>query len=105
MLVLGIGLGHLSHAPGWPCPLWLMTGLPCPTCGMTTAVRNALTGHLRASLAANPFGLVAVGVALALLARPRWRYVEGPVSLLVVGLAVVSLAGSWAFELHRFAWI
>ncbi|MBN1512054.1 MAG: DUF2752 domain-containing protein [Phycisphaerae bacterium] len=51
---------------GFPtCGLILTTGLPCPTCGMTTAFAHAVRGHLLAAFAAQPFGAV---LALATMA-------------------------------------
>jgi hypothetical protein len=97
MVGLGIVLPHLPHDPGVPCPLRTLTGIPCPLCGMSTAVKAGLAGHVRASLAANPFGLVAVLVALLLIARPGVRSVRMPLAV-VVGCATAS----WVWELHRF---
>jgi hypothetical protein len=97
MLGLGVGLPLLPHDPGLPCPLRTMTGVPCPLCGMTTAVNAALAGHVHASVVANPFGLVAVVLAVVLLLRPRVRALDVPVSIL---LAVA--AASWSWELRRF---
>jgi hypothetical protein len=97
MVGLGLVLPHLPHNPGLPCPLRTVTGVPCPLCGMSTAVKAGLAGHLRTSIAANPFGVVALVVAVALLAVPRVRTVRVPVALLVACAAT-----SWVWELRRF---
>jgi hypothetical protein len=97
MVGLGLVLPHLPHNPGLPCPLRTLTGVPCPMCGMTTAVKAVCTGHLRTSIAANPFGVVAVAVAVALLLRPGLRTVRVP-----VGLIVAAAVASWVWELRRF---
>ena len=57
------------------CPFRLVTGLPCPGCGMTRAGVFLMHGDLAAALAANPFVLVALPAAV--------------VAVLVVGFAVV----------------
>jgi len=90
-------LPHLPHNPGVPCPLRTLTGVPCPLCGMSTAVKAVLAGHVRTSVAANPFGILAVMVAVTLLLVPRVRTVRLPLALLV-GCA----ATSWLWELRRF---
>src|SRR3712207_4739428 len=53
---------------GLPCPLRLLTGMPCPGCGMTTAAVNLVAGNATAALASNPliFGLA----GLALITAP-----------------------------------
>ncbi|HZQ58681.1 MAG TPA: DUF2752 domain-containing protein [Acidimicrobiales bacterium] len=100
MLGLGAALPHVAHNPGLPCPLRAMTGVPCPLCGMTTAVKAVCTGHVRASLSANPFGVVAVVVAVALLARPSARAVRVPVVVFVA-----AALASWTWELRRFGFL
>lgn len=100
MLGLGVGLPLLPHNPGVPCPLRTLTGVPCPLCGMTTAVKAVLAGHIQASVAANPFGIAAVLVAVVLLLRPSAREVRMPVALLVAATFM-----SWAWELRRFGFL
>jgi Protein of unknown function (DUF2752) len=100
MLALGVVLPHLSGNPGLPCPLRTATGVPCPLCGMTTSVKATLRGDLGGATVANPFGILAVVVAVVLLLRPSWRTLRIP-TVVVLGAAAVS----WLFELHRFHFI
>jgi len=97
MLVLGVVLPHVPGHPGIACPLRTLTGVPCPFCGLTTSVEATMGGHLGRAFAANPFGIVAVAFAAALLARPKWDRLNLP--LLVVAIGVLC---SWLFELHRY---
>lgn len=68
--VLGlVGLGQLAlvavRGRGVACPLREMTGLLCPICGTTTAVRHLLHGELGAAWHANAFTML-IALALAL---------------------------------------
>jgi len=50
------------------CPFRLMTGLPCPGCGLTRSWVYLLHGQPGAATAANPFGILALLAAVALVA-------------------------------------
>lgn len=39
------------------CPMVIVTGLPCPACGLSRAVRYLFVGDFRQSLASNPFAI------------------------------------------------
>ena len=41
-----------------PCSFLSRTGLPCPTCGMTTSVTSMAHGRFGAAFRAHPFGVV-----------------------------------------------
>ncbi|HTL86309.1 MAG TPA: DUF2752 domain-containing protein [Acidimicrobiia bacterium] len=71
--------GVLGVAAAWPllpahpaliCPLRSLTGVPCPLCGMTRACVAAAHGHIGASLAFQPMGIVLIAAAIVLLVRP-----------------------------------
>ena len=47
------------------CPFRLMTGLPCPGCGLTRSWVYLLHGRWLDSVSANPFGVVVFGLAVA----------------------------------------
>jgi hypothetical protein len=96
MLPVALILPALPGHPGIPCPLRTLTGIPCPLCGMTTSVEDTMHAHLGAAFSANPMGIVAVGVAAALIALR-------PANVVVSRLAMAgTLAAMWLFELNRF---
>ena len=96
MLGLALVLPALPGHPGLPCPLRMLTGVPCPLCGMTTSVEDTAHGHVLGAAAANPAGIALTVFAVVLLAARPARLVLSRVAL------VAALAGMWAFELHRF---
>jgi hypothetical protein len=96
LLTAGAAISVTGVHPTLVCPLRVLTGIPCPLCGMTTSVEASLHGDAGVALAANPIGLVAVLAALALPAV-RSRRVVVP-----RGSAIAVLAAMWVFELHRF---
>jgi len=88
-----------------PIRLW---NLPCPGCGVTTAVTLALHGQPAASLRAQPFGLVTIALVLggALLAvrahrRGRDLYAElGRLPWRTLGPALAALLVlCWGYKL------
>lgn len=92
-----------------PCPFKLLTGLPCPGCGLTHAFCDISHGNLAQALMDNPFGFLFYALALAclvwpllvaripsasaVLARSRVAY-WAPAGLVVI---------MWAFDIVRIA--
>jgi hypothetical protein len=84
-----------------PCAFKVVTGTPCPTCGMTTSFAWFARGRLGRSWRANPAGsllapacLLMIPWLLAGAARGRpvvFRSVEGPVLAVVAGAVALSL--------------
>lgn len=99
----GLMLGAAALAPvlpgpdGLPCPLRALTGVPCPLCGMTTSVTALVHLDPLAALVANPAGVVAVVVAVALLVGWRRREASVPAWAIPVALSVM-----WVWQLARF---
>ncbi|MFN2594833.1 MAG: DUF2752 domain-containing protein [Actinomycetota bacterium] len=96
MVAAGVLLPLLGH-PGTACPLRTLTGIPCPLCGASTSVEDALRGHLWTAARTNPLGVVALAIAgFVVVARRRyvWR----------IPLAAVFavLGAAWVVELLRF---
>lgn len=115
LLALGIVAAALPGIENGPvvCPFRAVTGLSCPTCGLTRAAHSLMRGDLGRALAINPFDtlffLVAVplfaglwvanlvgGFAVRFSLSPRERRVAWAL------LAAVALA-NWAYVLaaHR----
>ena len=57
--VLQVGL-HLAGLPGWACPFKSLFGIPCPGCGLTTAVDQLFHGQMIDSLHTHAFASVFV---------------------------------------------
>jgi len=102
------GLGTHEQLGFRQCGFVFATGLPCPTCGMTTAFSHMAHGQPLAALEANPMGaMLAVGVylagagALVSLVTGRawtanWQRIGG-MRLVIGGLGL--LAASWGFKI------
>jgi hypothetical protein len=97
-------IGPLMAPCAWP----YLFGVPCPTCGMTTAFAHAADGHLAASFAAQPFGcLLAVGTAAgvwagafaAVTGSPVGRFLAIMLRPRVLWVLVVLAAGAWGYKL------
>lgn len=95
-LAVGILLPLVPFYPGIACPLRAVTGIPCPSCGMTGSIQSCLTLDFARAMAQNPGGvLLLTGAVVALILRPR----EIRVPLVAGAAAVFSL---WIFQLVRF---
>ena len=98
MLVGGTVLPLLPGSPGLTCPLRILTGIPCPLCGMTTSVTATMQLQLDDALVASPAGVLLVVLAtVLLLARPDRLRLPPPWT------AVTALSLMWAWQLHRFS--
>lgn len=101
--------GQGMHSLGLPpCGFKLATGLPCATCGMTTAFTYAAHGQFISSFLTQPAGALlalltamllivsgyatVTGISLSPLGRTLWRW------QVVAALIALILAG-WAYTL------
>ena len=102
-LVASFGFLLLSYGR-WHCPLRRLTGLLCPSCGLTTALWQLLRGEVAAAWGENPlvfFWLLwSLGLALgyvrqgaAALGDRRYWLLLG---VALVGMAAVRLGTVWA---------
>jgi hypothetical protein len=68
--VLVVGAGTLALGAGVTlCPFALLTGVPCPGCGLGRATLALLAGHFRDALHFHPL----IGVVLSALALAAFR--------------------------------
>lgn len=97
-LLVGRALG--IHAP--PCPFRSLTGIPCPGCGITRLADALAHGHVQASVAADPAGVlllstIAILGAIHVATRVRRRAVPAWVGSLAITIALGTLAvAHWA---------
>jgi hypothetical protein len=103
------GLGTHEQLFGLqPCGFVLTTGLPCPTCGMTTAFALMMHGHPLAAFLTQPAGAVFCLATVALLVYAlsvaasgwllplNWAWI-GPIRFMLA-IAMLILA-AWAFKM------
>ena len=91
---------HAVHDPGVVCPLRLLTGIPCPFCGSTSAVMDLGSGDLDAAVRVQPMTVLAAGV---LVTTPtgwyrRWAYLSHRYR---GALLLSAVAMSWIYQMVR----
>lgn len=102
------GLGTHEQLGFPPCGFYLSTGVPCPTCGATTAFVWTIHGHLWMGLKTQPFGAIVALGTVALLGMGLVGIVTGGVPAIRLsrrssfGLAlgiVLLILGSWLYKI------
>lgn len=104
LAVAGLGAATGFRATDGPvlCPFRLLTGYPCPLCGITRSVAALGAGDLGASLALHPLGVVVVPaavlvLALVVVAVRRGSPLVWRQSVLFAAIAV--FVGAWVLRL------
>jgi hypothetical protein len=94
--------------PSWQCPMFRLTGIPCPGCGLTRAVTLLLRGEVQASFkfhAFAPIFLVLIAILIIGTFLPR-SFIE-PLSYKAeklerqTGLTIIILGGLILYWLAR----
>jgi Protein of unknown function (DUF2752) len=77
----GLQLTLVSFSlPGWACPIFHITGIPCPGCGMSRAIMLLLRGDLRGSLRYHAFApIFLLTIVAVILASVLPRSITEPV--------------------------
>jgi hypothetical protein len=90
---------------GLHCPLRALTGIPCPTCGMTHAFVHLAHGQVAAAFLASPAGALLAAAAWLLAAADAARLALGrPLPALgdraarrLAAACAAALLANWAF--------
>lgn len=101
------GLGSHTQLGLPPCTFPMLTGFPCPTCGMTTSVAYAARGHVAASFHAQPAGLAlsfaiflfTACAAVTLLTGRAWKLSARVTPALLVGVPFAVLMLGWGIKI------
>jgi len=102
----GVGTHEQLGLP--PCMFLKLTGIPCPSCGLTTSVSYAAHLQFGASFLTQPFGLLifllaflSIPVAFVLLISPAmWKYkVPTKWSSTAMYAVLVGYGLAWMFKI------
>lgn len=97
ILLLVVSVAGLAAAGWWRCPFRLMTGLSCPGCGMTRALRALCSGDILTSFFWHPMCiplLITAAAGSGLYFRKAWRSIR----ILMWTLAGMMIA-CWIYRL------
>jgi len=116
LLLLGIGALQLGLSlfglPGWICPIKAALGIPCPGCGLTTAILELLRGDWRQALTTHAFAPIfllagAILLVVTLLPETQRRTTISAIYCFekrtgISALVLISLMGFWCARLFGF---
>jgi hypothetical protein len=87
----------------------MLTGFPCPGCGLTHAFCNISHGHFKMAWQANPFGFPFYALTIAFFAWPRLRTRFPGIEVAISRTRAVAWApallmiGMWVYDVARVA--
>ena len=92
------------------CPFRLLTGLPCPGCGLTRSWVHLVHGGWSEGLSANPFGAVSLVAVLAFVVAVAVAAVRRTplpdVGRLVTSRALLVVGALWiGYGIGRLGWL
>jgi len=108
LLVAGAFANPLRPLPIDLCGFRMLTGLPCPTCGLTRALCRAIQGDFAGSLAVHPAGVIVLAIMVAWLGwsllevrrgQPLWESGQRRAIRFAGVLASVVTIAFWVSEL------
>ncbi len=81
-----------------PCGFLLLTGAPCPGCGLTTAFAHAVRGNWMLAVDSNPFGVLLFALScacipLGVIAGWRRWSVDAVLERFAIGRLALTVAG------------
>jgi hypothetical protein len=91
-----------------PCAFLHWTGYPCPSCGLTTCFAYAAHGQFAAAFIAQPFGLLAFVLTIALIPCALWcirrriawsQVIYARATNLTMRVLLVLYLLSWAYKI------
>lgn len=71
------GMGTHEKLGLQPCGMVVMTGYPCPTCGMTTAFAHTVRGQVLSAIHAQPTGFILAVITILTAAGSLFALVVG----------------------------
>jgi hypothetical protein len=112
-ILVGVGIVHLGLSlaglPGWQCPIYAATGIPCPGCGLTHATMQLFHGDITSSLKIHLFApllvasLVLLFSGLLLNGKPRLALIglvnEVETQTGITAILLFSLLGYWLMRI------
>lgn len=90
------GLGTHQQLGLAPCGFIDRTGIPCPTCGMTTAFASFMHGRPLAALRSQPAGAILAASTVAAVLLAAWTAASG---------RIVKLPWEWLATPAGLAWL
>ena len=110
--VIGLQFGLVSAGlPGWNCPFKAVFGIPCPGCGLSTAIGLLAHGHWQAAMTTHAFAPVFLaGILLlagvSILPEPLRSAIIQKVAMVEkrTGMTTLTMFGLmlyWGFRLLR----
>lgn len=97
MLALGIVAAALPGIENGPvvCPFRAVTGLPCPSCGLTRVTHWLLRGDVSSAFAVNPLDTLFLLIAVPLFAALWMANLAGWFTVRI-SMSRVERRGAWA---------